>query len=143
MRSLRICGLRGPEKLRSTEDLVLHVRARAAGRDHANAQATPATDVASNRCRYYRLEYDYPLTPKPREAGKPSLNRPRPIFQLFGGYCIRPRRLVPSDPKDSGRTSIDWRAFWVAVKGFKSSCHNPETILFAIYPYCGNLNSVP
>ena len=33
-----------------------------------------------------QLEYDYPPNPKPREE-KNSINRPRPIFQLFGVYC--------------------------------------------------------
>ena len=30
--------------------------------------------------------------------------------------------------------------YWVAVKEFKLSYHNYKTILFTIYPYCGNLN---
>ena len=37
-----------------------------------------------------KLEYDCPPTPKPTEEGKPAcrIHRPRPIFQLFGVYCI-------------------------------------------------------
>ena len=33
-----------------------------------------------------------------------------------------------------------WILFWVAVKELKLSYHSPETILFAVYPYYGNLN---
>ena len=33
--------------------------------------------------------------------------------------------------------------FWVAVKEFSLSYHNPETMLFTIYPYHGNLIEVP
>ena len=29
---------------------------------------------------------------------------------------------------------------WAAVQELKSSHHNPETMLFTIYPYYGNLN---
>ena len=29
---------------------------------------------------------------------------------------------------------------WVAVKELKLNCHNPETLLFTMYPYYGNLN---
>ena len=29
---------------------------------------------------------------------------------------------------------------WVAVEELKLSCHTPETMLFTISPYCGNLN---
>ena len=31
---------------------------------------------------------------------------------------------------------------WVAVREVKLSCHNPETILFAIYPLYGDLNKL-
>ena len=37
--------------------------------------------------RARKWEYDPPPTPKPREEGQPSINEPRPIFQLFGAYC--------------------------------------------------------
>ena len=29
---------------------------------------------------------------------------------------------------------------WVAVKDLKLSYHNSKAMLFALYPYCGNLN---
>ena len=32
---------------------------------------------------------------------------------------------------------------WVSVKDFKLSCQKPETILFTIYAYMGNLNKIP
>ena len=33
--------------------------------------------------------------------------------------------------------------YWLAVQELKLSCHTPETMLFTMYPYYGNLNSVP
>ena len=32
---------------------------------------------------------------------------------------------------------------WTASKDLRFSCYNPETILFRVYPYHGNLSKVP
>ena len=39
-------------------------------------------------------------------------------------------------PPDSHDDCVDW----VAVKELKLSYHNPDTILFVIYPYHGHFN---
>ena len=47
-------------------------------------------------------------------------------------------------PGSYGRSArIRESSCWVLVKGIDSSCHNQETLLFTIAPYCGNLNSTP
>ena len=33
------------------------------------------------------------------------------------------------------------RIDWAALKEFKLTCHNSDTIVFTIYPYYGNLSS--
>ena len=43
-----------------------------------------------------------------------------------------------SPPRDSNQHPRP--DYWAAVKELNLSCHNPETILFPIYPYYGNLN---
>ena len=42
-----------------------------------------------------------------------------------------------------GTSRLQFGQYRVAVKELKLSYHNPETILFTIYPYCGSLNQVP
>ena len=34
-----------------------------------------------------KSEYDGPLIPKQKEAGKPGINHPTSIFQVFGPHC--------------------------------------------------------
>ena len=33
--------------------------------------------------------------------------------------------------------------YWVAVRELKLRYNHPETMLFTIHPYCGNLSQVP
>ena len=62
-----------------------------------------------------------------------------------------PKGLPPRQQSKSQRnvasTSGGWRLvlslFWVAVKELKLHYHNVDTTSFTMYPYYGNLNSVP
>ena len=45
-------------------------------------------------------------------------------------------RRLRADPQ--GLHGDAWLANWVAVQELKLSYHNPETILFTVFPYCGN-----